>query len=178
MEKENNEKEKAAASKKKKARSWETEKSIVKKIAWLAVIILALAWVDMSVHLSSSIREEKSAARKWQAVFLNNGQVYFGHLARNGFNYWKLSDAYYIQVTKVPAAPQPQPETKPGEKKTETPQQPQEETRTTLVKITSDMHGPENAMFIPSNNILFWQNLRGDSDVVRTITAPPTPPQK
>ncbi len=169
MEKENGKKP-AASAKKKKVRSWEIEKLIAKKVFWLALIILALAWLDMSVHLSASVREERSDARKWQAVFLNNNQIYFGHFSRFGINYWKLSDAYYIQTTKVPAV---QPETKPGEKKNETPQSPQEETRTTLVKVTSDLHGPEDAMFIPAANILFWQNLRGDSSIVRAIAAPP-----
>lgn len=168
MEKENNGKP-AAPARKKKARSWEIEKLIAKKIFWLALIILALAWLDTSVHFSASIKDERSAVRKWQAVFLNNGQIYFGHFSRSGISYWKLSDAYYIKVTKVPVA---QPETKPGEKKNETPEPPQEETRTTLVKVTDDLHGPENTMFIPASNILFWQNLRDDSSIVRAIAAP------
>lgn len=176
MEKENNEKSIAPA-KKKKVRSWEMEKSIIKKAALVAVVLLALAWVDMSTHFSASIKEEMSAKRKWQAVFLNNNQVYFGHLSRFGMNYWRLSDVRYIQTTKVPVA-QPQPETKPGDKKTEAPQPIQEETKSTIVKMTGDLHGPEDVMFIPASNILFWQNLRGDSEVVRAITAPPTPPQK
>src|SRR3972149_2715322 len=111
MEKENNAKVKAAgAPKKKKSRSWEIEKMIFKKIAWLAAIGLIMGWVYMNMHFTSAFRSERESRAKWQAVFLNNGQVYFGHLARNGFDSWKLSDVYYIQVTKVPAAPQAEPE--------------------------------------------------------------------
>lgn len=173
MEKENNDKSKLAAlAKKKKAKSWEVEKLIIKKIAWVAAIILALAWVDTSIHFTSAFRSEREARSKWQAVFLNNGQVYFGHLIRNGLDSWKLSDAHYIQVTKVPAAPQEQPEKKNGEK-TEVPQPPQEETRTTLMKMSDDLHGPEGVMFIPSSNMLFWQNLKNDSQIVRTINSQP-----
>ena len=174
MEKENNAKVKAAAApKKKKARSWDIEKMIIKKIAWVAVIVLILAWVDMNMHFTSAFRSEREARAKWQAVFLNNGQVYFGHLTRNGFDSWKLSDAYYIQVTKVPVVPQAEPEKKNGDK-TETPQLVREETRNTLVKMTGDLHSPENTMTIPSSNILFWQNLSKDSNIVQTINSQPT----
>src|SRR3990167_296168 len=127
MEKENNAKVKAAgAPKKKKSRSWEIEKMILKKIAWLAAIVLILAWVDMNMHFTSAFRSERESRAKWQAVFLNNGQVYFWHLARNGFDSWKLSDVYYIQITKVPVTPQTEPEKKNGDK-TETPQPAREE---------------------------------------------------
>ena len=162
--------------KKKKARSWETEKSVIKKIILVIAIILVLAWVDTSTHFSASIKEEMSAKRKWQAVFLNNNQVYLGHLSRFGMNYWKLSDVHYIQTVKVPV--QPQPETNPTDKENETTQPLQEETRNTVVKITNDLHSPEGSMFIPASNILFWQNLRGDSEVVRAIITPPAPQQK
>ena len=173
MEKENNTKAKAAAApKKKKSRSWEIEKMILKKIAWLAAIVLILAWVDMNMRFTSAFRSEREARAKWQAVFLNNGQVYFGHLARNGFDSWKLSDVYYIQVTKVPVAPQAEPEKKNGNK-AEAPQPVQEETRNTLVKMTGDLHSPENTMTIPSSNILFWQNLSKDSNIVQTINSQP-----
>src|SRR3989344_3697346 len=173
MEKENNTKAKAAAApKKKKSRSWEIEKMILKKIAWLAAIVLILTWVDMNMRFTSAFRSEREARAKWQAVFLNNGQVYFGHLTRNGFDSWKLSDAYYIQVTKVPVVPQAEPEKKNSDK-TEAPQPIQEETRNTIVKMTGDLHSPENTMTIPSSNILFWQNLSKDSNIVQTINSQP-----
>lgn len=177
MEKENSEKP-ITPIKKKKAHSRETEKSIIKKAVLIAVIFLALAWLDMSTSFSASIKEEMSAKRKWQSVFLNNNQIYFGHLSRFGMNYWKLSDVHYIQTVKVPVAQPQQPETKSGDKKTGEPQQPQEETRNTIVKMTGDLHSPENAMFIPVSNILFWQNLRNDSEVIKAITASSAPKQK
>ena len=173
MEKENSGKTKtAAAIKKKKARSWDIEKMIIKKIAWVAVIVLILAWIDVNMHFTSAFQSEREARAKWQAVFLNNGQVYFGHLTRNSFDSWKLSDVYYIQVTKVPVISQDEPEKKNGNK-TEAPQPIQEETRNTLVKMTSDLHSPENTMTIPSSNILFWQNLSKDSNIVQTINSQP-----
>ena len=79
---------------------------------------------------------------------------------------------YYIQVTKVPVISQDEPEKKNGNK-TEAPQPIQEETRNTLVKMTSDLHSPENTMTIPSSNILFWQNLSKDSNIVQTINSQP-----
>ncbi len=87
---------------------------------------------------------------KWQAVFLTNNQVYFGHLQNYDRGYAALRGIYYLQ-----AQPPVQPE--------------QAAPNMNLVKFGSELHGPEDMMFIPKNQILFWENMRADSQVVRTI---------
>lgn len=87
----------------------------------------------------------------WQAVFLTNGQVYFGHLENYNRRYLRLKDVYYLQ------AAQPL-------------QQGRESAQSlNLVKLGSELHGPEDAMFVPKDKILFWENLKGDSQVVKGI---------
>lgn len=140
-------------------------RAIMKKSVFIAAVILMLALFDTHYNIFSAIREKAAAKGKWQAVFLASGQVYFGHLSSYGWSSFALTDVYYIRSSKVPAAQAP--EEKNG--KTAEPRQLPQETRNELVKITEDPHGPENTMFIPKKQIMFWQNLRDDSQIIATI---------
>ncbi len=75
-----------------------------KKILWAlaaAVILMivavcalmALKMLDYKLEAKQFVRSE------YQAVFLSNGQVYFGKLHNSGYQY-KLTDVYYLQVTE------------------------------------------------------------------------------
>lgn len=79
----------------------------------------------------------------YQAVFLTNDQIYFGHLKNINDDYLILSDVYYVRVT---------------------------EEQNALIKLGSiEPHGPEGTMTINKDQVLFWENLRPDSQVIRTI---------
>lgn len=134
---------------------------IVKKAIGIALVIAALAWFDANFHILSASQENAIARNKLQAVFLTNGQIYFGALSRHGVGYWRLDRAHYVQVSKAPAEVS-------SDKKNDTAPQ---ETYTTLMRLSDDVHRPENTLFIPVSNILFWQNLRNDSPVTQAITS-------
>lgn len=87
---------------------------------------------------------------KWQAVFLVNNQVYFGHLKSYNKGYAVLKDVYYLQVTQQLQPPSGQP-------------------LLNLIKLGSELHGPEDAMFIPKDRILFWENMKPNSQVAKAI---------
>ncbi|MBI5913014.1 hypothetical protein HY839_01070 [Candidatus Azambacteria bacterium] len=131
----------------------------VKKVLCIIVVIAALVWVDTNFNIIASSQANKQARAHLQAVFLSNGQVYFGALSRHGIGFWRLDRAHYLQVSKTPSALSP--ETPDGT----APQ----ETRTTLMKLSDDMHRPQNTLFIPASQILFWQNLQNDSPVAQAI---------
>lgn len=92
-------------------------------------------------------------AGQYQAVFLNdqNGQVYFGKLSLVNSQYYRLTDIFYVRVEQV----------QPG---TGEPTQ-----NISLAKLGSELHGPEDEMFIPKDKVLFWENLKDDSKVVTAI---------
>ena len=92
--------------------------------------------------------------KNYQAVFLNNGQVYFGHLFGERSQYAVLKDVFYLQVTQ---APQP---IRPGE----TPP-----TNINIVKLGGELHGPTDEMRINRDQILFIEDLREDSRVSQAI---------
>ena len=39
-----------------------------------------------------------------------------------------------------------------------------------LVKLGGELHGPSDRMYIPKDRIMFWEDLRTDSQVVQAIT--------
>jgi len=90
---------------------------------------------------------------QYQAIFLTNGQVYFGKLGNVSANYIDLTDIYYLQV---------QQSVQPADKKDENPQ-------VSLAKLGSELHGPEDQMKISRDQVLFWENLKDNSKVVEAI---------
>lgn len=134
---------------------------VIKKVVCITLAIMALVWFDANFHILAAMQESKIARTKMQAVFLSNGQIYFGRLSHYGIGYWRLDNAHYLQVSKTPVVPS-------ADAKENVPPQ---ETRTTLMKLSDDMHRPEDALFIPASHILFWQNLQSDSPVARAITS-------
>lgn len=82
---------------------------------------------------------------KYQAVFLTNGQTYFGRYLDRLGPYVKIEDAFYIQ--QQPAAEEGQ----QGDLK--------------LVRRGSELHQPDPEMLIPKDAVLFVEDLRPDSQV-------------
>jgi hypothetical protein len=116
----------------------------------LVVVIVALAFGNTGGSIASQINKDK-----YQAVFLNSsdGQVYFGKLSVQNKDYYKLTDIYYVRVQQV---------------------QPDKNTTATqnisLAKLGSEIHGPEDVMYIRSEHVMFWENLKNDGQVVKAIT--------
>lgn len=86
---------------------------------------------------------------KWQAVFLENNQVYFGKLSHHDRGYVTLTQVYYLRGAGQGEAANTQ--------------------AVDLVKLGGEFHGPEDLMFIPKEKIVFWENLKSDSQVVKLI---------
>lgn len=120
---------------------------------WIIIVIIILIalgfWGNKKGWFAS-----QTASKDWQAVFLTNGQVYFGHTVGNtDGQYVTLKDIYYLQVQ---GALQP---------KTDQNTTPQIQ----LVKLGSELHGPKDQMKINRDSILFTESLKGDGKVVQAI---------
>ena len=95
----------------------------------------------------------------YSAVFLTNGQVYFGKIYGRTDQALDLRNIYYLQVNQ-----QVQPEQKASAAATPTPQP-----QVSLVKLGNELHGPNDRMQISSNQVLFTESLKTDSKVVDAI---------
>ena len=94
---------------------------------------------------------------KYQAVFFTNGQVYFGKLQTFNSDYMKLTDIYYLQTQSADAESE-------NPQKTTT-----DQGNPTLIKLGSEIHGPEDAMIISKDQVLFYENLKTDGKVAQSI---------
>lgn len=87
---------------------------------------------------------------RYQAVFLSNGQTYFGHYIDRIGPYVKVEGAYYIQQT--PTATENQPQSPPESR---------------LIKRGNELHQPLPYVLIAKSAILFVEDLKPDSAVAQ-----------
>lgn len=123
----------------------------------VAVLIGFITWCFAQQHQSSKAFNENANVNtnEYQALFLTNGQVYFGKISNLNHRYVTISDIYYLQV---------QQNLQDGSKSSSAASQ------VSLAKLGSELHGPEDKMYIASDQVLFWENLKSDSKVVQAIT--------
>lgn len=100
---------------------------------------------------SESKLQDEIDSNSYQAVFLDNGQVYFGKLQGLNDKYFSLTDVFYLKdangkdiATGGSANMQ-------------------------LVKLGNEVHGPKDDMYIPADKIEFIENLKNSGQVVTSI---------
>jgi hypothetical protein len=99
---------------------------------------------------------------EWQAVFLTNGQVYFGKIVRIDDEIVTLKDIYYLQVVEQPLQTSQQ-------GAAEQDQTQKQEQRLTLIKLGNEIHGPKDEMMINRDQVIIIEDLKDDSRVVQAI---------
>ena len=133
------------------------------------ILILVLALVGLGLYLFKpdlfkAITGQGSTAKTpqkqevkpsgYSAVFLVNNQVYFGKLEDAGGLYPKLKDVYYLRVDRplqpAPATGGAQPEVQ-------------------LIKLGNELHGPVDEIRFNKEQILYIEDLKTDSRVVKAI---------
>lgn len=92
----------------------------------------------------------RSQTAGYQAIFLSNGQVYFGKIIHRGWKTIDVQDVYYLQAKNAIAATPPADDV-------------------SLIKLGNELHGPEDSMEVNWDHVLFIESLRADSRVVRAI---------
>ena len=79
----------------------------------------------------------------YQAVFLTNGQTFFGKLQEQGGDWFTLTDIFYVSAT--------------------------DQGPTQIIKRGNELQGPKEPMLISRAQVLFIENLRDDSEIVTAI---------
>ncbi len=118
----------------------------------LVVALLAFLVVGAPQNESNFVENDK-----YQAVFLNGGQVYFGQVTDLNSEYLRLVDIYYLRVNQ---------QVQPAEG--EQPQVPSDGD-ISLVKLGCELHGPKDEMLINRDQIIFWENLKEEGQVSEAI---------
>ncbi len=118
----------------------------------VSVTILVLATL-FSIAFGGTKSENRLIDKgSLQAVFLNNGQVYFGNIKSMNDKYMKLDNIYYLQVNQ---------QVQPG-------QQPSPN-NISLAKLGCELHGPKDTMVINQDQVSFWENLKSDGKVATAV---------
>lgn len=123
----------------------------VSLIIAISIAVLAVAVGILSIlPLTNSLKYDRYDKNDfidssvYQAVFLTNDQIYFGHLKNISSDYLILSDVYYVKISNSGAGQ--------------------------LVKLgVGEPHSPKDEMIINQDHIIFWENLKPDSPVIKTI---------
>lgn len=108
-------------------------------IAVFLVVVLFTQWWDFT--LPSLGRSQ------YQAVFLTNGQTYFGRYYDRIGAYAKIEDVYYLQQTQS-TVPNTAPDTR-------------------IVRRGRELHGPASRMLVPKSAVLFVEELTDSSPIAQ-----------
>jgi hypothetical protein len=118
--------------------------------AALIAVLALLIWGGCSLFLKNGDEYKPNGT---QAVFLTNGQVYFGTIQSKTDKEVILTGIYYLQSDRgvnTGANLETQQDIK-------------------LIKLGNELHGPEDYMELNRDHILFIENLKQDSKVVKAI---------
>ena len=92
----------------------------------------------------------------YQAVFLENGNSFYGKLDNIYSKYATLSDVYYLKTNRPTIDP-------------ETGKQVAPKTPYDLVKLGNEIHGPEDEIHINKKHIMYWVNIKDTGNVAQAI---------
>lgn len=129
---------------------------------WLSILIMAvligaaLLVIAAAVALvgKKSGNEDKYVNTKaYQAVFLSNGQVYFGKVNALNSQYINMSDVFYLTQSSSTSSTSSA-----------------SNADYTLVKLgCQQIHYPKDQMLINRDQVTFWENLSDGGKVVKSI---------
>lgn len=155
-------------------------RALLSFLLFILLVLVVLVVLDRVVGINIFTSETERKQQKvedflantgaWHAVFLTNGQVYFGQFSESDAQFSTLRDVYYLQLQQVQSQQQGQPSVKgEGESQVVPAPQPQPP-QLTLIKFGTELHGPKDFMKINRDHILFWEELKSDSRVVQAIS--------
>lgn len=132
--------------------------SMLHKAATVLIGLVALSALIWFANRALSTLQADSAvkSKQYQALFLTNGQVYFGKVSQVDKSYVKVTDIYYLQVQQTV---QPKDSSAANANNQQV----------SLAKLGGELHGPEDIMYVSRQQVLFWENLKNDGKVAKAI---------
>lgn len=123
----------------------------------LAAIAILIVGVTLLVASGPKTEDSYVDSSKLQAVFLNTGQVYFGHINALNDKYFVLTNIYYLQTTNASGSSAASSSSAAN-------------TNVTLVKLGCELHRPFDKMVINSKEVTFWENLESNGQVATAVS--------
>ncbi len=126
------------------------------RVIWVVLLFSATVVVVMLaflLYLGGPDESKNIDTKKQQAVFLTNGQVYFGKINSVNSKFVDLRGIYYLNVNQQVQPNQGQ----------------QAQSSISLVKLGCELHGPVDQMIINRDQVTFWENLKDDGQVAKAV---------
>jgi hypothetical protein len=133
------------------------------RVVWIVLLFSAtivLAALATLIYLGGPKEGDFVDKDKQQAVFLTNGQVYFGHVKSVTGKYLTLEGIYYLNVNQ---------QVQPNQASKDSKDTKQTQSSISLVKLGCELHGPTDQMVINRDQVTFWENLKTDGQVDNAI---------
>jgi len=124
---------------------------MVAGLPWLVFLLLTVVVLSVGSFCFQRAWQEHQRRQYYQAVFLTNDQVYYGHLRSWSGDQALLTDVYYAQAASTT---QTQDTTQP---------------QFLLVKLGEQATGPQDRLYINRDHILYVQDLKPSSQIVQLI---------
>ncbi|MBI5369638.1 hypothetical protein HZA85_00370 [Candidatus Uhrbacteria bacterium] len=119
---------------------------------WMALFVIVILIVAGAIWWFTGGRGigaiQSTKSESYQAVFLDNGQVYFGRLTTQKDGFDTLTEVFYLQTGSVEL---------------------DQQGNLQLTKLGNEAHGPKDEMKINREHILFIENMKDDSKVASAI---------
>jgi hypothetical protein len=139
-------------SSKKSRGSWKSLRVLSVVLLFSAAVLILAMSASLALGSNTSNEGKYVNTKQFQAVFLNGGQVYFGHITRLNDKFLRVADIYYLRVNQVV---QPNGQTANQD--------------VSLVKLGCELHGPTDEMIIYREQVIFWENLKDDGQVAKAV---------
>lgn len=138
----------------KKNRSDKGKWSRIGVVVMVAAVVILLVSLSAALAYSPKGEDQYVDTNKLQAVFLNTGQVYFGHVKALNSKYYVLTNIYYLQTSNSSS----------------TASSSSTANNVTLVKLGCELHQPYDQMVINADQVTFWENLQSDGQVAKAVS--------
>ncbi|OHB16713.1 MAG: hypothetical protein A2605_00970 [Candidatus Zambryskibacteria bacterium RIFOXYD1_FULL_39_35] len=134
----------------------DTKKIKLKPLFKMVLKILVAIMIAVGLVFVIFINKDKifgifNGENFYNAVFLTNGEVYFGKIIKQDSDQIILKDVFYLQAQKAENGSQ------------------SVDNKMILAKLEQQFHGPTDELFINRSQVVFYEKLRDDSKVVESI---------
>jgi hypothetical protein len=139
-------------SKKRMADTW-SRLAVTVVVACVVILLIGIVALIFANNNNNNNQNKYIDTSKLQAVFLNTGQVYFGHISTLNNSYMVLTGIFYLQTNSSSSST------------TST----TNASNVSLVKLGCELHRPYDQMIINGSEVTFWENLQSDGQVAKAV---------
>lgn len=115
-------------------------------ILLVVLVLVALGLGIAAVFRSAGTTDSLPSAinpSEYQMVYLTNGETYFGKVTAPGGGYYYMRHVYTLAAQTSPRSGTP--------------------LQRTLIKLTNEIHGPEDLLVLNKRQVVYMENLRPNS---------------